>query len=157
MDNLPTTTEELGDLAQQGAIALVAAMATAAFGAARAGIARLFARRGPDQDRRIQTQLDGDDDLVAEADDAERDTVRKELAPAWRRRLAGLLSEHPEVEQQLRELLTDLEAALPGERQYWVQNVVARDHGNVYAAQGGNVIHHDLADEQLPPTPDETR
>jgi hypothetical protein len=155
--NLPTTAEELGDLAQKGAIALVGAMATGAFGAARAGIARLFARRGPDHDRSIRTQLDGDDDLVADADAAERDTVREELAPAWRRRLVRLLTEHPDAEQQLRALLTELEGALPEERQHWVLNVVARDHGRVYAAQGGNVVHHDLADKRMPLPPGESR
>lgn len=143
----------LGELAHQGAVALVGAMATSTFPAAREGIARLFGRLGPDQERTAQTQLDADGDLVTGAEDAERDDVREELAMGWRRRLARLLRDDPDGAQELRALLVRLRAALPEDRQRWVQTAIARDHGTVYAAMGGNVIHYDLAGRppQAPP------
>ena len=145
-DELAVSGEDgaaLGELAHQGAVALVGAMATGTFPAAREGVARLFARLGPDQERTAQTQLDADGDLVTDADDAERDDVREELAMGWRRRLARLLRDDPDGAQELRALLVTLRAALPEERQRWVQNVIARDHGTVYAAMNGNVIHYE--------------
>jgi nucleoside phosphorylase len=130
-------------LAQQGAVALVGAMATSAFLLTRMGIARLFGRLGPDQERKVVTQLDADGDLVTDADEAERDEVREELAPVWRRRLTRLLKDDPDTAEELRHLLGELRSALPEERQQWVQTVIARDNGTVYAALGGNVIHHE--------------
>jgi hypothetical protein len=150
VSDLPTSVDELGQLAQKGAIALVGAMATSAFSAARAGISRLFGRLSPDQERTVGTQLDADEDLVAGADDAERDNVREELTPGWRRRLARLLTQAPETAQELRDLLLELQATLPEDGQRWVQNVIARDHGTAYAALGGNVIHYDLSGRPEP-------
>lgn len=123
------------ELAQLGAAALVGAMATTAFETARTGVTRLFS-----EDHTVAAQLAADGDLVADADDAERDDVRAELAPAWRRRLARLLRNAPDAAEELRGLVVELRPALP---EKWVQHNVARDHGTVYAALGGNVIHYD--------------
>ena len=136
-------TQPAEGLAQQGAVALVGAMATSAFLVTRMGVTRLFRRLGPDQERRAVTQLDADGDLVTDADETERDEVREELAPVWRRRLTRLLKDDPDAAQELRQLLVELRAALPEERQQWVQTVIARDNSTVYAALGGNVIHHE--------------
>jgi adenosylhomocysteine nucleosidase len=137
----------LGELAKQGAIALVGTMATSAFPPARAGIARLFGRLGPAHERAAVTQLDADGELVADAEDDERDDVRQELALAWRRRLARPLRDDPDAAQELRRLLVELQAVLTEERRQWVQTVIARDHSTVYAALWGDVIHYDLGDK----------
>ena len=129
-------------LARQGAVALVGAMATSAFPATRVGIARLFGRLGPDQERTAVTQWDADGDLVTDADEAERDVVREELTPVWRRRLTRLLEDDPDAAEELRQLLGELRAALRQEPQQWVQTIVARDNSTVYVALHGNVIHH---------------
>lgn len=150
MTDLPTTAEELGDLAQAGAIALVGVMATGAFEAAREGVARLFSRQGPGQELNVQLQLDGDEELVVSAEESERDQVREELASPWRRRLTRLLADHPDAEQQLRDLLSEWEPVAPEHRQYWVQNVIATDHSTANVALGGNVIRYELTGRQLP-------
>jgi hypothetical protein len=154
VDNLPTTVSELGNLAEKGALAVVGSMATGAFRVAQARIAKLFGKLGPGEEQATHAQLDADEGLVQSAAEVERADVRGELAPLWRRRLARLLAEHPDVELELTGLLTELESALPAEQQQWVQTVIARDHGRAYAAQGGNVIHHEHhgpATEQSPP------
>jgi 5'-methylthioadenosine/S-adenosylhomocysteine nucleosidase len=140
---IAVATRAAEGLAQQGAVALVGAMATSAFLVTRMGVARLFRRLGPDQERTAVTQLDADGDLVTDADEAERDEVREELAPVWRRRLTRLLKDDPDTAEELRHLLGELRSALPEERQQWVQTVIARDNSTVYAALGGNVIHHE--------------
>jgi nucleoside phosphorylase len=124
--------QTLPELAQQAAVAVVGAMATNAFPAVRADVARLFRRLG--QESTATTQLDADSTLVADAGDA----VREALAQGWRHRLARLLEEDPEAAQELRGILV----GLPEPRQ-WVQTVVARDNSTVYAVQGGQIIQYD--------------
>jgi hypothetical protein len=142
--DLPTTAEELDQLAKAGSMMLVGAMATEAFDVARAGIARLFRRFKPGKEDALAEQLGEDGELVDEAADAERPEVRAKLAPSWELRLRRLLEEHVDAEPDLRELVARLESAMPGPQQNWVQTNIARDHATVYAAQGGNVIHHEV-------------
>ncbi|MBD0741395.1 hypothetical protein BG418_07825 [Streptomyces sp. CBMA152] len=142
MTNLPTTVDELGSLAEEGAVVLAGALATGAFAVARARIAGMFRRLGPEQEAGAGRQLDADQDLVRDAAPEEQDDVRQDIAPVWRRRLANLLRDCPEVVPELRELLAAVREALPEERQGWVQTIVARDNATVYGAQGGNVIHY---------------
>lgn len=145
MSGLPVTPAELGDLVQRGAIAVVGAMATDAFRATRARIARLFGRLGPGQDEKIGTQLDADEELVAGVDGAERDEVREELAPGWRRRLTQLVRNSPGADRELLELVEELQTMLPQQQQQWVQTITARGHGTAaYGAQGGNVYHYQV-------------
>jgi hypothetical protein len=91
------------------------------------------------------TQLDADEDLVLVADSAERDEVRAELEPAWRRRLSRLIRSGSTAEDELEELLRRWEVGLPQVQQAWTQINTARDSGTVYSAMGGNVhVHPDL-------------
>lgn len=154
MTDLPTTAEEMGNLAQQGAIALVGAMATGVFQAARAGIGRLFGRIGPNQQARIEDQLDEEERLVIAAD-SESDQAREALASGWELRLKQLLKDLPEVEPELRDLISQLQAALPKAQQQWVQSNIATGHGTVLAAQGGDVIYYQTPGKQAPPAPDD--
>lgn len=142
MTDLPTTVGDLNDLAVRGSVAVVGALATGAFQAARWGIVRLFGRLGSGHEATARTQVDADEELVRSSEVAERDDVRQELAPVWRRRLVRLLRDCPETEQELRDLLITLHEALPEERQVWVQTIIARDHASAYGAQGGNVYHY---------------
>jgi hypothetical protein len=153
--DLPTTVEELENLAESGAIALVGAMATEAFQAARSGIGRLFGRRGSGEQDAAQTRLDEDADLVGHTEASEQDEVRGDLARVWRRRLRLLLNEDPESGRELSELVARIQAALPQTQQQWVQTNIARSHGTVYSAQGGNVIHYQTPDRRVPPAPGE--
>lgn len=155
MTDLPTTAEELGELAQQGAISLVAAMATGAFQAARSGIGRLFGRLGQERQTAVEAQLDDQEDLVAQADSAGRDEVRKALAPVWGLKLARLLKDQPAAEHELRELLAHIQTTLPNAEQQWVQNIIASGAGSsAYGAMFGDVHHYDLAGKQVPSASD---
>ena len=152
MNDLPITVDELGSLAEKGAIAVVGALATGAFDAAREGIARLFGRLGGHRRSSAEKRLDVDEERVAEADDAERDEIRRDLMPMWRRELVKLLDESPEAARELVELLDVLDHALPEGPRAWVQQVNVTGHGTAYAAQGGIVIHHQGgAPRQAPP------
>ncbi|WP_203856049.1 hypothetical protein [Plantactinospora mayteni] len=137
-------TEALAVLAANGGAALVAAMATDAWQAARNGTARLFGRQGSQRQAAIEAQLDGNIVLVERASDPAQ--ARHGLAPLWQMELIRLLEEHPEAEAELRELVTHIRDALPAAQQQWTQVVmtnIARDNSRLFAALGGNVIYHE--------------
>ncbi|MGH3939357.1 MAG: hypothetical protein ACRDTG_12115 [Pseudonocardiaceae bacterium] len=130
--------EALTALAGAGGAALVGAMATDAWTSTRSGVARLFGRAGAAQQAVIEAQLDGNAALVAQADDP--DEVRRSLVPVWRLQLEALLRQHPEAEQELRALVSQVREALPP--QTWVQTNIARDHATQYNVQHGNMHVH---------------
>ncbi|MFI7519852.1 hypothetical protein [Micromonospora globbae] len=137
-------TEALAALAANGGAALVAAMATDAWQAARDGMARLFGRQGSQRQAAIETQLDSNVVLVERAGDPAQ--ARQGLVPLWQMELMQLLAEHPEAEAELRELVADLRDALPTTQQQWVQVVlttIARDNSRQFTAVWGNVIYHE--------------
>lgn len=141
-------------LAMTGATTIVAAMATSAWQATRAGTARLFHRRGHALPA-IEAQLDGDAAVVEQDDDA--DGARHDLIGPWNRRLVALLREHPEAQADLKSLIDDVRGQLPQVQQSWVQANIARDGGQVFAAQGGSVVVHQATPGQShPPTPAST-
>lgn len=153
--DLPTTVEGLENLAESGAIALVGAIATEAFQAARSGIGRLFGRRGSKERDAAQARLDEDADLVRRTEAAERDELRDDLARLWRRRLRLLLAEDPESGRELSELVAQIQAVLPKQQQQWTQTNIAHSQGTVYASLGGDVIHYQTPDRRVPPAPGE--
>ncbi|WP_060887314.1 hypothetical protein [Streptomyces caniscabiei] len=130
----------LEELILVGGTTVVAAMATDSWTVARGGVARLFRRRGEDQQTAIEAQLDNNEALVARAHDAER--VRQTLLPVWMLELESLLDAYPDAADELRELIEEIKKRLPETRQLQVQHNVAKDNGQVFAALGGNVIVH---------------
>lgn len=146
--------EPLAALAGAGATALIGAMATDVWQGARGGVVRLFGRGGEERGNAIGAQLDEDAVLVGRAEPDGADEIRAELLPVWRRRLILLLEEHPDSEDGLRELVTQVQDGLPAERQVWAQHNTARDHGTLFAVQGGSLHYHQAAAGELPP-PDE--
>ncbi|MFB7618020.1 hypothetical protein [Kitasatospora sp. NPDC056181] len=147
--------ESLVAVATAGSTALVGAMATDAWQTTRTGVLRLFGRGTPAADAEsgqetppgpgshialVAAQLDGDAALVARAEDTE--LARRSLLPGWQLRLQELLREHPELAGELGDLTERMRRSLPESEQRWVQHVVAHDHSQVFAAQGGNVIVH---------------
>jgi hypothetical protein len=115
-------------------------MATDAWQATRSGVARLFGRGGSDQQTAIEAQLDGNAALVARARDP--DEVRQSLVPVWRLQLEALLSEHPEVLEELRSLVAQVREALPAPQQTWVQTNIARDQATQNIVQHGTLDVH---------------
>lgn len=166
--------ESLVALATAGSTALVGAMATDAWQATRTGVLRLFGRAStglqddagarpgdgaapeeggaedvPAAEGRIAlvaAQLDGDAALVARADDTA--AARRSLLPAWQLRVQELLREHPELAGELTDLTERMRRSLPEEEQQWVMHVVAHDHAQVFASQGGNVVVHQERSER---------
>ncbi|MFF7122685.1 MULTISPECIES: hypothetical protein [unclassified Streptomyces] len=134
----------LEELILAGGTTVVGAMATDSWTVARGGIAKLFGRRGEGRQAAIEAQLDNNAALVVRADDAER--VRQSLLPVWQLELESLLGEHPDAAGELRELIDEIRRQLPETQRAWVQNNVAKDGGQVFAVQGGNVVVH-----QAPP------
>ena len=135
--------EGLTALAGAGGTALVGAMATDAWQTTRAGVARLFGRGGPDRQAAIETQLDSNAALVAQAEDpSEIDEIRQSLAGMWRLELAALLRRHPEAEDELRALVAQIHDALPAPQQTWVQTNIACDQATQNIVQHGNLHVH---------------
>lgn len=131
--------DEVMALAMTGASTIVAAMATSAWQVARDGVVRLFHGRGHALPG-IEGQLDGDAAIVERDENA--DGVREDLAGSWKWRLTALLNEHPEAKEDLRALVEQVAGQLPQAQQGWVQTNIARQGGQVFAAQGGNVVIH---------------
>ncbi|WP_067964813.1 hypothetical protein [Nocardiopsis trehalosi] len=137
--------ETLAALALSGGTTLVGAMATSAWQAASSGVARLFARRGDD----VAGQLDDHAALVDRAPDP--DQARQSLVPLWRLHLEDLLRRDPAAADELRDLIDRVRSQLPATEQRWVQTIVAKDGGQAFGAQGGNVIVHQAGpDRDLP-------
>lgn len=142
--------EALTVLAQAGSTAVVAAMATDAWQATRARMACLFHRDGQARQAAVEVQLDGNAALVAQADDADR--ARRTLAPVWQLELEALLHRHPEAVEEVRAMLTQTRDELPKAQQRWLQANTVSGPGSLFAAQGGNVIVHQVAEgeKQIP-------
>jgi hypothetical protein len=127
-------------------------MATDAWQVTRAGTLRLFRRGGQARQAAVETRLEDDAALVARSEDPER--ARQGLTPAWQLQLEAFLGEHPDAAAELSDLVARIQTALPQAQQNWVQNNIARENGQVFASQGGNVIVHQTPPGQpRPPAP----
>ncbi|GIF51115.1 hypothetical protein DFJ67_0288 [Asanoa ferruginea] len=138
-------SEALAALATSGGTVLAGAIATDAWKVARDGIGRLFGKAGPESRAAVEAQLDTNVALVERSAEPER--ARQALAPLWQLQFTQLLEDNPELEADLRELVRQVEAALPAQQQQWVQTNVARDNARLFAVQGGNIVYHELSDE----------
>ena len=139
-------------LAVAGATALVGAMATDAWQAARAGFAKLFGRGDRQKLELADRRLDQAAAQVAQADHNNQDRVRGELLAAWQVRLQDLLDEQPDAEEELRTLTAQIHAQLPATQQAWVQHNLARDHGTIYGVQAGDQHIHYHSTPDPPPS-----
>ncbi|MEV4431443.1 hypothetical protein [Streptomyces sp. NPDC049585] len=131
--------EEMAELASAGAGALVAAMATDGWEAARAGFVRLF-RRGELAERAaLEAQLASGAELVGQAEDTE--AARRSLVAPWEFQLAALVRRHPEAAAEVRAWVAAERSARP----QWtaVQNVDVRDSGRANAVVNGNIVIHE--------------
>ncbi|BCJ46708.1 hypothetical protein GCM10010168_37700 [Actinoplanes ianthinogenes] len=144
-------TETLSTLAATTGSAIVGAMATDAWTLARARVTRLFARTDADRAPVVEGQLDDDESLISHAAAIEQDRARAELAPAWRRRFARLLEEHPDAQDEVRAVLAEVAAALPDRQRAWIQTNVTHG-GTTFAVQGGTqqISYHDRAGDEGP-------
>ncbi|WP_143589900.1 hypothetical protein [Streptomyces africanus] len=132
--------DSMAALAAAASTALVGAMATDTWQVARDGLVRVFGRGREDEPAQLAARLDEESALVSAADDS--DAARRSLLPGWRLRLEQFLLAHPEAVDELGELTRHLSSTLPRTQQNWVQHVDARDHGQAFGVQGGNLVIH---------------
>jgi anti-sigma factor RsiW len=142
-------TEALVALASTAGTTLVGAMATDAWQTARTGITRLFGRGSEARRADIEAQLDRNEAAVRQSE--RPDQIRQMLAPGWQVELQGLLEQSPEAEPELRELVGQIQQALPAAQRAWVQNIVQNvtaSASGAFAAGaiGGNVNYYAATD-----------
>jgi len=145
--------EALLALAALAGNTVVAAATTDAWEAARRGFARMLGRGDPGKTKLADERLAETNDRLAQAKGADVDRVRAALQAQWVTRMTDLLEEDPGVEADLRALVEEIAAKLPG------GVVSAADHSvaagrdvNITASGGGvaaGVIHGNVA----PPNP----
>jgi len=128
---------------------LVTAAVTDAWEDVRGKVARLFGRGKPDSDtvRRLDATR-GQLELLAPP---ELQQVREDLARRWAGRFADLLDDYPEAEAELRSLVEEIRAQVPGVSASGHSLAAGRDI-RITAADGGfaaGVVHGDVA----PPHP----
>lgn len=119
--------EALAALAGAGGTALIGAVATDGWQAAKRGFARLIGRGDPNRTAAVEERLESTRAVVERADPGD-DRVRLEQRAAWTARLEDLLAEHPESADELRTLVEQVTAA-SGNRSagHVVQHAIAFD------------------------------
>ncbi|MEV6433620.1 hypothetical protein [Streptomyces anulatus] len=137
-------SDELTLLAEAGAAAVVAAMATDLWQATRDGVLGLFRRdapdsAAPDSAAPVGARLDEGAALVRTS--AAPDDVRRALAGIWARELHELLRRDPACRVPLARLTAEVDGAFASGRAAVVleQNNTARDSGTVFAVQHGDI------------------
>jgi hypothetical protein len=127
-------TDWITDLAAAGGSALVSAVATDAWQATKAGFARLF-REGSQPQLANESALDESAKLLS-TDPEHHRTMQSGL---WTARLAQLLSVHPELADDLRRLISEVQSKRDGVR----IEAHAEANGTVYVADE-MVVHQAL-------------
>ena len=146
-------------IAVAGAAALVGAMATDTWHLALSGFMRLLGRGDSGKQELAKKRLSAAAAEVEQVAEPDREGLRQELLPAWRVRLEDLLEEYPEVREELRVLTDRLRNELPHPQQTWVMLNLAREHGSVYAVQGGSqyVDRHGASPRDQPHATDDAQ
>ncbi|KUJ66225.1 hypothetical protein ACZ90_39265 [Streptomyces albus subsp. albus] len=131
--------EELTVLAEAGAAAVVAAMATELWQTTRDAVLGLFPRADRSRRTAVEAQLDGNEALVREA--ADPDEVRRALAGFWALELAALLRRDPACREPLARLAGEVGGVLPAARRACLLNQTNTAHGSgtVFAVQRGDL------------------
>lgn len=93
---------------------VVAAAVTDAWECARRGFARLLGRGDPERTGLAEQRLEQSRDQLMAVPAADRELAQAQLAPMWQTRLFDLLEENPELIPDLRVLVDQVQAQLPG-------------------------------------------
>ncbi|MFF3505580.1 hypothetical protein [Streptomyces sp. NPDC003247] len=136
-------------LAMTAATTIVAAMATRAWEATKAGVARIFRKAGggesgPESGAGVEVRLERS--AARSADAVDPAVVRQAQIVRWREDVEDLMREHPDAEADLRTLVEAIRQQLPPVQQQWITRVEARDGGFAVGAQGPGskvIVHHD--------------
>ena len=125
---LPDSFEVLAQFAGQ---TLVAAAITDTWEAARRKLTRLFGRGDPKKTELAERRLAETREQLAVADGSQQAQIRIYQSRVWQDRFADLLAEDPDIEEELRALVEEIQAHLPA------AVASARDHS---AAAGRDVL-----------------
>lgn len=106
--------EAIKVLAGSVSAALVKAMAGGLWQQLRRRMVAVLGRGDERRERRVRDQLDDSRTRMETASEAVRGEVGREVMAEWRGTLHTLLAEHPEVAQELRAVLVEVDARLPG-------------------------------------------
>ncbi len=122
-----------------GGSAFVGAAATDAWESARREVVQLFNRGGARRGEVAERWADQTAMAIEQSSDDERVLVRERLAIKWQQRLGDLLDEYPELADDLRSWVGQVQAQLPTQEQSWLNTFIARDHATQYNAPGGSI------------------
>ena len=127
--------EDLAALAMLAGNTVVTPATTDAWEAARHGFARLQGRGDPNRTKAAERRLAETREQLATAG-ADLESARSALRLQWAIRLADLLEEDPGVEDELRAVVEEVQAALPGGRVSAVDHSVATGRDMTITASG---------------------
>jgi hypothetical protein len=135
--------QEIIDLARSAGATVVTLMATDGWQRARDGIARLWNRVQPERTDSIVGEIETTRDDLLLARQAGDNETERELSDEWAGRLRRMLVADPHAVAALRDLLSDLEEALPkgGNVAGNDINMRAHAHGSARVYQAGRDQH----------------
>lgn len=99
---------QLIELARAAGASVVTLMATDAWERTRDGIVSLWQRTSPSRAEGVQGELDATRDDLLTARETGDEMTEQELRDAWTGRVRRLLSERPDIAEDLRRILVDL-------------------------------------------------
>jgi hypothetical protein len=130
--------EALAALASAGGTALVSAMVTDGWESVKERFARLLGRGNPQAVKDVAARLEASHALLKGQSGPALERARTEQEIAWRTRLADLLEDHPEAEDELRAAVTAVQAQVIGSAGQVQQQVTGLDQAQ-QAVQGHGV------------------
>jgi hypothetical protein len=131
-------TEALTALASTGGTALVTAMVTDGWEGVRARFARLFGRGDAKQAEAAAARLDQSRAVLAGLSGPDLERALAEQQAIWRASLGDLLEQDPAAEQEVRALVTEVQAQVTGSAGPVHQHAAAFDQAQ-QAVQGHGV------------------
>jgi multidrug efflux pump subunit AcrA (membrane-fusion protein) len=144
--------EELAALAVLAGNTVVTAATTDVWEAAKRGFARLLGRGDPDRTKAAERRLAETGKQLSVAD-TDLESARSALQAQWATRLADLLEEDPSAESELRALIEEVRAALPGGMVSAADHSIAAGRDLKITASGGGVAAGVIHGNVAPPGP----
>ncbi|MEV6260994.1 hypothetical protein AB0M42_09620 [Streptomyces sp. NPDC051784] len=126
---------QLIELARAAGASVVTLMATDAWERTRDGLVSLFSRSGSaSRAEGVQGELDAARDDLLTARETGDDLTERELRDAWSGRMRRLLVERPDLAEDLREMLAELDPGAKGAPHSVHLRAEASGSGRVYQA-----------------------
>ncbi|MCP2314146.1 hypothetical protein [Kitasatospora paracochleata] len=133
-------TDALLELAAAGGTAIVSAAATDFWQSTKGSVARLFGRGDDRDEQRVSVQLERIPLELDQVSGPQQERIRTALQGRWTEKLAELLEENPELEDDLRALVEAVRAAVPIPQQSYVQTNNAYGSATQNITQTGDIV-----------------